>query len=107
MSNIVFRFKGKPKNNITDDSYLATSKFYKKGFYEGCLIQDGRYSYLVNGVVDCTEEYIAIEEWCPVDPNTVELIKEKSKITDLEFSPLEKARKAVEMHNKYKKNRGF
>lgn len=37
----------------------------------GNLVIDGDQAYIVNGVTECNYEYIAIEEWCPVDPNTV------------------------------------
>ena len=67
-----FKFRAKPKNEITDDSFLHESEFYKDGFYEGFLIQDRIYAYLVNGVAECQEDYIAIEEWCVIDPKTIE-----------------------------------
>lgn len=37
----------------------------------GNLIIDGNRAYIVNGVVECTDEYIAIEKWCEVDITTV------------------------------------
>ena len=67
-----FKFRAKPKNEITDGSFLHESEFYKDGFYEGFLIQDRNSAYLVNGVAECQEEYIAIEEWCVIDAKTIE-----------------------------------
>jgi len=67
-----FKFRSKPKNEITDDSFLHQSEFYKDGFYEGYLIQDRNSAYLVNGVTECQEEFIAIEEWCVIDAKTIE-----------------------------------
>lgn len=37
----------------------------------GNLIVDGNYAYIVNGVIECNDQYITIAEWCPVEPKTV------------------------------------
>ncbi|MFM0712748.1 YopX family protein [Streptococcus suis] len=37
----------------------------------GNLIVDGNSAYIVNGVIECNDQYITIAEWCPVDPKTV------------------------------------
>lgn len=37
----------------------------------GNLIVDNNQAYIVNGVVECTSEYISLENWCPVDIETV------------------------------------
>lgn len=37
----------------------------------GNLIVDNKQAYIVNGVVECTGEYISLENWCPVDIETV------------------------------------
>ncbi|NQL61427.1 hypothetical protein HO446_01680 [Streptococcus suis] len=37
----------------------------------GNLIIDGNYAYIVNGVIECNDQYITIAEWCPVDPKTI------------------------------------
>ncbi|HFI0135913.1 TPA: YopX family protein [Streptococcus suis] len=37
----------------------------------GNLITDGNYAYIVNGVIECNDQYITIAEWCPVEPKTI------------------------------------
>ncbi|HEO4177404.1 TPA: YopX family protein [Streptococcus agalactiae] len=37
----------------------------------GNLIIDGEKAVIVNGIVCCGEDYITLEDWCPVDLNTV------------------------------------
>ncbi|HEM5582638.1 hypothetical protein HO861_08465 [Streptococcus suis] len=37
----------------------------------GNLIIDGNYAYIVNGVIECNDQYITIAEWCSVDPKTI------------------------------------
>lgn len=37
----------------------------------GNLIVDGGCAYIVNGVIECNDQYITIAEWCPVEPKTV------------------------------------
>ncbi|MGQ7595147.1 YopX family protein [Streptococcus suis] len=37
----------------------------------GNLIIDGNYAYIVNGVIECNDQYITIAEWCPVEPKTI------------------------------------
>jgi len=66
-----FKFYAKPNFNVEESNFLHDSPNYKDGFYCGYLIRDGKNAYLINGVTDCNSEYIAIEEWVPVDPDTV------------------------------------
>lgn len=37
----------------------------------GNLIVDGGCAYIVNGVIECNDQYITIAEWCPVDLKTI------------------------------------
>lgn len=37
----------------------------------GNLIVDGNSAYIVNGVIECNDQYITIAEWCTVDLETV------------------------------------
>lgn len=37
----------------------------------GNLIVDGNNALIVNGIVECEEDYVALGDWCPVDLKTV------------------------------------
>lgn len=43
----------------------------KGAWVYGNLIVDDKNAYIVNGVIECTQEYISLNEWCPVDIETV------------------------------------
>lgn len=58
-------FRGKTDISV-DDLELKDLK-HKGQWVYGTYI-DG---FIINGVVEANEEYIAIETWCPVDTNTV------------------------------------
>lgn len=59
------KFRGKAKSTLEE---LTQSEIYNKnGWVFGSYI-DGR---IINGVLESTEEYIAIETWCPIIPETL------------------------------------
>lgn len=37
----------------------------------GYLIEDGEQAFIINEVIEATEEYINIGYWCPIDPKTI------------------------------------
>ena len=43
----------------------------KGDFVEGMLVTDGNNAWIVGSVIEACEEYIALEYWYPVDPETV------------------------------------
>ena len=55
------------------------------GWVFGVPVYDGAKCYMVSGVVECNYEYITIENWCRIDPETLKLIvikdKQKSDMT--------------------------
>lgn len=56
---------------ITKYRGLSISDNNKGQWVYGNLIVDGNYAYIVNGVIECNDQYITIAEWCPVDPKTI------------------------------------
>lgn len=42
-----------------------------KGWAYGVPVTDGKRTYIVSGVVDSNEDFITIEQWQPVRPETV------------------------------------
>ncbi|MCK5017745.1 MAG: hypothetical protein KAS32_11840 [Candidatus Peribacteraceae bacterium] len=42
-----------------------------KGWVEGNIITNDGKPFIVNGVIESSEEYIALKMWCPVIPETV------------------------------------
>lgn len=49
----------------------STDKSNKGQWVYGNLIVDGNNALIVNGIVECEEDYVALGDWCPVDLNTV------------------------------------
>ena len=56
---------------ITKYRGLSISDNNKGQWVYGNLIVDGNYAYIVNGVIECNDQYITIAEWCPVDHKTI------------------------------------
>lgn len=54
------KFRGK---SISEDN--------KGRWIYGNLIVDGMQAFIVNGVIESTDQYILINEWCPVEIKTV------------------------------------
>jgi len=64
-----YKFRGLPTKDFNFDAleYLIS----KDEFIYGSLIVDGKDAYIVNGIVSCNEEYLQLEQWIPVRPETV------------------------------------
>ena len=74
-------FRGKPdidqewldEMDFTLDEYMQSlvSVNYKDGFVYGQLVYSGKQPYIVGEVVESTDEWITLEYWIPVKPETV------------------------------------
>ncbi len=74
-------FRGKPdispewldEMEFTLDEYMENlvSVNYKDGFVFGQLVYSGKQPYIVGEVVESTDEWITLEYWIPVKPETV------------------------------------
>ncbi|KKF40862.1 YopX family protein [Streptococcus uberis] len=49
----------------------SIDKTNKGKWVYGNLIVDGNNALIVNGIVECEEDYVALGDWCPVDLKTV------------------------------------
>lgn len=49
----------------------SIDKSNKGEWVYGNLIVDGNNALIVNGIVECEEDYVALGDWCPVDLKTV------------------------------------
>lgn len=49
----------------------SIDKTNKGKWVYGNLIVDGNNALIVNGIVECEEDYVALGDWCPVDSKTV------------------------------------
>ncbi|MCR4258774.1 YopX family protein [Streptococcus uberis] len=49
----------------------SIDKSNKGKWVYGNLIVDGNNALIVNGIVECEEDYVALGDWCPVDINTI------------------------------------
>lgn len=47
---------------------------HDKGWVIGNLIQNGNSPYIVGDIAETDREYIALEWWCPVEPDSIELV---------------------------------
>ena len=64
-----YKFRGKPFEDV--DFYEIDVHIKKEDFVYGNLIQDGNTCYIVNGIVEASEENLQLERWIPVRPETV------------------------------------
>ncbi len=74
-------FRGKPdidqewleEMELTLDEYMENlvSANYKDGFVYGQVVYSGNRPYIVGEVVESTDEWITLEYWIPVKPETV------------------------------------
>ena len=74
-------FRGKPdidqewldEMEFTLDEYMENlvSANYKDGFVYGQVVYGGKQPYIVGEVVESTDEWITLEYWIPVKPETV------------------------------------
>lgn len=67
---MVPKFRGKSKLSLNKLYEIGVS-YNGDGFVTGNLIQDGKDSYIVNGVVEVNDECMAIEQCVPVFTDTV------------------------------------
>ena len=67
---MVTKFRGKSKLSLNKLYEIGVS-YNGDGFVTGNLIQDGKDSYIVNGVVEVNDECMAIEQCVPVFTDTV------------------------------------
>ena len=83
-------FRGKPdidqewleEMELTLDEYMENlvSANYKDGFVYGQVVYSGKQPYIVGEVVESTDEWITLEYWIPVKPETVgQLIRKGSE----------------------------
>lgn len=76
-----YLFRGKPdidqewldEMEFTLDEYMENlvSANYKDGFVYGQVVYSGKQPYIVGEVVESTDEWITLEYWIPVKPETV------------------------------------
>ncbi|MGC9338730.1 YopX family protein [Listeria ivanovii] len=64
MRQIEFRAKALGTISQLDEAGLH----HENGWVTGNLLDN---EYIINGVIDSNDEYIAIESWCQIDKNTV------------------------------------
>ena len=67
MREIKFRGKSSAEEFESDEGITVNTG----DWIYGNIIVDNGQAYIVNGVVDCTGEYISLENWCPIDVKTV------------------------------------
>ena len=65
----IIKFRGQPFEDVDFDEINV--HISKDDFVYGNLIVDGKVAYIINGIVEATEEYLQLEQWIPVRPETV------------------------------------
>ena len=63
------KFRGKPLEDVYFDNIGV--HISKDDFVYGNLIVDGNQAWIVKGVIESTNDYITLEQWIPVRPETV------------------------------------
>lgn len=63
------KFRGKPLEDVDFDNIGV--HISKDDFVYGNLIVDGSQAWIVKGVIESTNDYITLEQWIPVRPETV------------------------------------
>ncbi len=63
------KFRGKPIEDVDFDNIGV--HISKDDFVYGNLIVDGSQAWIVKGVIESTNDYITLEQWIPVRPETV------------------------------------
>jgi len=63
------RFRGMPFEDVDFDEIDVHIKDYE--FVYGNLIVDGNKAFIVNGIVECSEDNLQLEQWIRVRPETV------------------------------------
>ena len=64
-----YKYRGLPFEDVDFDNIDVHIK--KDEFVYGNLIVDGDTAYIVNGIVECSEDNLQLERWIPVRPETV------------------------------------
>jgi len=64
-----YKFRGKPFEDVDFDEINV--HISKNDFVYGNLIIDGGVAYIVNGIVEATDEYLQLEQWIRVRPETI------------------------------------
>lgn len=76
-----YKFRAKPTEKVME---LMNENYYfwmdEEGYVHGNLVDN----YITGGVVEAEEEYIALEYWCPIKPETIELVEEGATHADNE-----------------------
>lgn len=76
-----YEFRAKPTEKamelINKNYYFWVDDYNKnpmdeEGYIHGNLVDN----YITGGVIESEEEYIALEYWCPIKPETIELVEE-------------------------------
>ena len=65
----IIKFRGKPIEDVDFDNIGV--HISKDDFVYGNLIVDGEQAWIVKGVIESTNDYITLEQWIPVRPETV------------------------------------
>ena len=63
------RFRGMPFEGVDFDEIDVHIKDYE--FVYGNLIVDGNKAFIVNGIIECSEDNLQLEQWIRVKPETV------------------------------------
>ena len=63
------KFRGKPIEDVDFDNIGV--HISKDDFVYGNLIVDGYKAWIVKGVIESTNDYITLEQWIPVDKDTI------------------------------------
>lgn len=64
------RFKGKSELSLNEMARLAID-YEGDGYVTGYPIVSGDDAYILNGVIEANEEYITINQWVPVFPESL------------------------------------
>lgn len=76
------KFKGKPTvtnpkeytaAEVLDDEQI-NEMFDEDGYVYGYLVGGEIGTFIVGGITDVDEDYASLAWWCPVDPETVEMV---------------------------------
>ena len=92
------KYQGKSMMSLNEMAKLAID-YEGDGYVTGYPIVSGNDAYILNGVIEANEEYIVINQWVPVFPESLkpvspslsddqqvvlEWLKEKMTLTDIE-----------------------
>jgi hypothetical protein len=72
MRTILFRGRAVIEKENTDVCEFYQRKVVNGDWVYGDLIWNNGCPFIVNGVIEANDEYISLESWMPVDPETVE-----------------------------------